>query len=93
MADRPAVKESLARLDRALVSLEQAVEERRAQIRSVESLQGDVQRLSKERSDLNRSLEQEKERSGRLEQANEEVSRRLGSAMESVRAVLDQHGG
>lgn len=93
MADKPAVKDALARLDRALVSLEQAVEKRQTKEMSVQALQDDLQRMSKERSALALSLEQEQERALRLQQANEEVSRRLGSAMESVRAVLDQHGG
>lgn len=93
MADKPAVKDALARLDRALVSLEQAVEKRQTKELSVHALQDDLQRMSRERTDLTRSLEQEQERATRLQQANEEVSRRLGSAMESVRAVLDQHGG
>lgn len=93
MADKPAVKDALARLDRALVSLEQAVEKRQTKEMSVQALQDDLQRMSKERTSLSLSLEKEQERALRLQQANEEVSRRLGSAMDSVRAVLDQHGG
>lgn len=93
MAEKPAVHNALARLDRALASLETAIEKRQARELSVGALQSDLQRMSKERSELTQSLDKTEARSRRLETANEEVSRRLGAAMESVRAVLDQHGG
>ena len=93
MGDKPEVQAALARLDKAITGLEQAVEKRQAKSLSVQALQGDLQRMSKERTELNSSLEKVKARSERLEGANEEVSRRLGAAMESVRAVLEQHGG
>ena len=81
------------RLERAIVSLERAVDKRQDKILSVDALKGDLKRMSKEREELTLSLKSARSRSERLEGANEEVSRRLVSAMESVRAVLDQHGG
>ena len=93
MGDRTDVRIALERLDRALGSLEQAVDKRQAKAHSANALQGDLQRMSDERSELTSSLEKAKSRSEKLEGANEEVSRRLGAAMESVRAVLEQHGG
>jgi SMC interacting uncharacterized protein involved in chromosome segregation len=93
MADRPEVSDALARLDRALVALEQVVEKRQAKALSAKALQDDLQRMSKERSDLTQSLDEVKARSDKLVRANEEVSRRLVAAMESVRTVLEQHGG
>ncbi|WP_373237144.1 DUF4164 family protein [Cohaesibacter celericrescens] len=93
MGDKPDVSGALARLDRALLSLELAVDKRRDKGLSMKALQGDLKRMSVERSDLTSSLESIKARSEKLEGANEEVSRRLGAAMESVRAVLEQHGG
>lgn len=93
MGDKPEVQDALARLDRAIADLEQAVNKRVAKELSAQALQGDLQRMSKERSELTDSLEKVKARSKKLEVANEEVSRRLGAAMESVRTVLDQHGG
>ncbi|MCV6547612.1 MAG: DUF4164 domain-containing protein [Cohaesibacter sp.] len=93
MVSEPAIAGALGRLDRALLSLEQAIEKKQAKQTRLKGLQEDVSRLSNEREDLSSSLANETKRADRLEQANEEVSRRLGSAMESVRAVLEQHGG
>jgi len=93
MGDKPGVSEALGRLDRAIAALEEAVDKHQDRASSVTTLRGDLQRLSKERSELTSSLEQAKSRSEKLESANVEVSRRLGAAMESVRAVLEQHGG
>lgn len=93
MSERPAVQDALVRLERAIVSLERAVDKRQDKVLSVDALKGDLKRMSKEREELTLSLKSAHSRSERLEGANEEVSRRLVSAMESVRAVLDQHGG
>ena len=93
MSDRPAVHDALARLEKAIQSLEKAVDKKQNKLLSMEALQGDLKRMSKEREALTQSLKKVQTRSDRLEGANEEVSRRLVSAMESVRAVLDQHGG
>ncbi len=81
------------RLEQAIASLERAVDKRQDKALSLNALQGDLKRMSKERETLTQSLKSAQSRSERLEGANEEVSRRLVSAMESVRAVLDQHGG
>ncbi|WP_319532889.1 DUF4164 family protein [uncultured Cohaesibacter sp.] len=93
MGEKPGVSEALVRLDRAIAALEEAVDKQQEKALSVKTLRGDLQRLSAERSDLTTSLEQAQSRSEKLESANVEVSRRLGAAMESVRAVLEQHGG
>ena len=93
MSDRPAVSAALMRLEGAIASLERAVDKRRDKNLSMQALQGDLKRMSEERAKLSTSLEDAQARSDRLEGANQEVSRRLGAAMESVRAVLDQHGG
>ena len=91
MAEKPAVKDALARLDRALASLESAVEKRRAKELSVGALQSDLQRMSKERSELTQTLDLTKARSDRLESANEEVSRRLGAAASDAQYIDDLH--
>ncbi|MCT4654584.1 MAG: DUF4164 domain-containing protein [Cohaesibacter sp.] len=93
MAHEPAIQSALNRLDKALLSLEKAMDQRQRNDRSVQDLQDDLKKANEDRSDLSASLDKEKKRSHRLESANEEVSRRLGAAMESVRAVLEQHGG
>jgi hypothetical protein len=53
----------------------------------------ELQRLGEDRSKLALDLDQSAARSARLEEANREVSRRLVAAMESIRAVLERHGG
>ena len=93
LGDKTEVKDALARLDQAIAGLEKAVDKRFSKELSAQALQGDLQRMSKERSELTSTLEQVKSRSEKLEVANEEVSRRLGAAMESVRSVLERHGG
>lgn len=93
MAESLALDKALSRLDLALLGLEQAIERKQKKDLSVQALQDDLKRLTQERTDLTNSLEKVKARSERLESANDEVSRRLGAAMESVRSVLDVHGG
>ncbi|WP_316860647.1 DUF4164 domain-containing protein [uncultured Cohaesibacter sp.] len=93
MSGKPSIEAALSRLDEAIVSLEQSITKRKTKDLSVKAMQDDLQRMSEERSDLTDSLEKVTTRADKLEGANEEVSRRLGAAMESVRAVLEQHGG
>jgi predicted nucleic acid-binding Zn-ribbon protein len=61
--------------------------------RSLNSIQDDMQRLGEDRSKLAASLDASEARALRLEEANTDVSRRLVSAMETIRSVLDAHGG
>ncbi|WP_321447600.1 DUF4164 family protein [uncultured Cohaesibacter sp.] len=93
MSENARVEAALGRLDRAIEALSQSVDKRQTRELSVKALQDDLQRLTQERSELTGSLEKQKKRTEKLEGASEEVSRRLGAAMESVRAVLDRHGG
>lgn len=80
-------------LDGALASLEQAVERRLAGERTITGLEEELYRLGEDRSRLAGDLDDALARAGRLEDANREVSRRLVSAMESIRTVLEVHGG
>ncbi|MNC79465.1 hypothetical protein D3C75_1319500 [compost metagenome] len=50
----------------------------------------EVQRMNADRSRLAQELDQSEARAERLEAANREVSRRLVTAMETIRAVLDR---
>ncbi len=80
----------LDRLDRALAHLEDAVD-RSAELRAEHAdTQEEVQRLNGDRSRLANELDQSEARSERLEEVNREVSRRLVTAMETIRAVLDR---
>ncbi|AAL51493.1 hypothetical cytosolic protein [Brucella melitensis bv. 1 str. 16M] len=49
-----------------------------------------MQRMNADRSRLAQELDQSEARAERLEAANREVSRRLVTAMETIRAVLDR---
>ncbi|NRG17376.1 DUF4164 domain-containing protein [Rhizobiales bacterium] len=89
----PAVDASLERLSRAISKLESAVERRLDADTSLGSLQDELQRLGEDRSQLAETLDKAEARANRLEEANREVSRRLVSAMESIRTVLEAHGG
>ena len=60
---------------------------------SLNGLQDELQRLGEDRSSLAATLDTAETRVARLEDANREVSRRLVSAMESIRSVLETHGG
>lgn len=84
---------SLDRLMQAIAKLETVVERRIETERSLGSLHDDLQRLSDDRSQLAETLDKAEGRAARLEEANREVSRRLVSAMEAIRSVLDTHGG
>jgi len=84
---------ALRRLVIALKTLEAAVERRFERDRSIAGLEDELARAGEDRSRLAQDLDQEKTRSTRLEDTNREVSRRLVSAMESIRSVLDVHGG
>jgi chromosome segregation ATPase len=93
MEQAPAVETALERLSAALASLDAAIVRRRELDRSARELEEEIARLGDDRSRLAETLDEEKARSTRLEGTNREVSRRLVSAMESIRSVLDVHGG
>lgn len=84
---------ALARLEQALARLGGVVEQRLATEGTLDGLQEEIARLGEDRSRLAVDLDGAVARAGRLEDANREVSRRLVAAMESIRAVLDAHGG
>ncbi|MBD8893710.1 MULTISPECIES: DUF4164 domain-containing protein [Roseibium] len=87
------IEAALQRLAKALGTLETSVQRRIESDRSLNSLQDDLQRLGEDRSQLANSLDKSETRAQRLEDANRDVSRRLVSAMETIRSVLDAQGG
>ena len=93
MAGTASLDAALRRLDDALGRLELAVERRLAGERTISGLEDELYRLGEDRSRLAGDLDDAMARAGRLEDVNREVSRRLVSAMESIRSVLDTHGG
>jgi septal ring factor EnvC (AmiA/AmiB activator) len=58
----------------------------------VSGLENELHRLGTDRSRLAQSLDAAEARSAKLENANREVSRRLVTAMESIRSVLARNG-
>jgi exonuclease VII small subunit len=93
MSQPASLESALARLDQAVAILESAVERRRSADEFIEGLEIEIARLGEDRSRLAVDLDGAVARAGRLEDANREVSRRLVAAMESIRTVLESHGG
>jgi chromosome segregation ATPase len=93
MAGASAVDSALQRLESAIDMIEGAIDERLEQARQVASMESEVHRLGTDRSRLAQSLDAAEARSARLEEANREVSRRLVTALESIRSVLDRQQG
>jgi chromosome segregation ATPase len=93
VASSQGVEAALERLARAVNRLDAAVQRRLAADMSLNGLQEELQRLGEDRSSLAATLDTAEARVARLEDANREVSRRLVSAMESIRSVLETHGG
>ncbi len=93
MVQAPAVEAALGRLTAAIETLEAAAERRFESERSEIDLEDEIARLAEDRSQLGQTLDQEKARADLLAETNREVSRRLVAAMESIRSVLDAHGG
>lgn len=87
------IESAVTRLQRALNTLEVSVQRRMDADRNLNAMQGDLQRLGEDRSQLAAGLDKAEARAARLEEANKDVSRRLVSAMESIRTVLNAHGG
>ena len=93
MPAKATIDEALARLARSLDVFEASLNRRLEADKTVASMEDELQRLGADRSQLAQTLDEAEARSARLESANKEVSRRLVAAMESIRVVLDGHGG
>ncbi|NKB50905.1 MAG: DUF4164 family protein [Rhizobiaceae bacterium] len=81
---------ALARLNKALDSLDNAVDASLESTHTSGSSGEEVQRMAEDRAKLAQELDSSEDRAKRLEATNREVSRRLVAAMETVRGVLDQ---
>jgi len=90
MAPEMTLRQVLERLEKALSTLEQAVDLRLDKEGDFAEAEEEVQRMNADRSRLAQELDQSEARAERLEAANREVSRRLVTAMETIRAVLDR---
>ncbi|QFR33305.1 DUF4164 domain-containing protein [Ancylobacter sp. TS-1] len=82
---------ALRRFEGAVDALEAAIERRLEVERQEAALAQQLHVLGADRSRLADALDGAHARADRLETANDEVARRLGSAMETIRAVLAAH--
>lgn len=90
MTAEATLKEVIGRLGQAMSTLEDAVGARIESEGDYAEAEAEVQRMNADRSRLAGELDKSEARADRLEEANKEVSRRLVTAMETIRAVLDR---
>lgn len=90
MTGEATLKEVIGRLGRAIEALEDAVARRVEHEQDYSEAEAEVQRMNADRAKLATELDNSEARAERLEEANKEVSRRLVTAMETIRAVLDR---
>ena len=90
MTGEATLKEVIGRLGKAIETLEQAVGVRLESEQDYSEAEAEVQRMNADRAKLASELDNSEARAERLEEANKEVSRRLVTAMETIRAVLDR---
>lgn len=90
MSAEATLREVIARLGKAIDALENAVAARLDHDSDYIEAEAEVQRLNADRARLAQELDNSEARGERLENANKEVSRRLVTAMETIRAVLDR---
>ena len=84
------VKTAVEELRTAIEGLASAVDGRFERERSSAEYRAETHRVHEDRAKLAHELDQSEFRANRLEEVNREVSRRLVTAMETIRAVLDR---
>lgn len=90
MSGEATLREVIQRLGKAIQGLEDSVGARLERDQDFVEAEAEVQRMNADRARLAQELDGAEARSERLEEANREVSRRLVTAMETIRAVLDR---
>ncbi|MFN7024542.1 MAG: DUF4164 domain-containing protein [Pseudorhizobium sp.] len=90
MPTEKTLDQALAEITAAIGGLENAVDMRIEHQRESADVEGEVRRVHADRARLAQELDQSQFRANRLEEVNREVSRRLVTAMETIRAVLDR---
>jgi hypothetical protein len=89
MSDTSAIDAASRRLGLAMDALEAAVERRREADRGQSDLSEQIHALGTDRSRLASDLDTAAARVRKLETTNREIARRLDTAIESVRNVLE----
>ena len=90
MSVDPSLRDVIVRLGKAIESLENAASARLEHEADYSDSEAEAQRMNADRARLAHELDLSEARAERLEDANKEVSRRLVTAMETIRAVLDR---
>jgi chromosome segregation ATPase len=90
MTAEKTIQVALSELSSAINSLENAIDMRIERQRENGEVESEVKRVHVDRARLAQELDQSQFRANRLEEVNREVSRRLVTAMETIRAVLDR---
>jgi hypothetical protein len=89
MSEASAIDAATKRLALALDALEAAVERRREADRNQERLAAQLQALGNDRSRLAAELDATAARTRQVEATNREIARRLDTAMETIRNVIE----
>jgi len=84
------LEQAFERAEKALIVLESSITRRLENLAIGEELEEEVQRMNADRARLAQELDGSEARSERLELANKEVSRRLITTMETLRAALEK---
>jgi chromosome segregation ATPase len=90
MSAEKTLQSALTELNAAITNLENAIDMRIERQRETGEIDNKVKRVHVDRARLAQELDQAEFRANRLEEVNREVSRRLVTAMETIRAVLDR---
>lgn len=90
MASDITLREALERLTKGIERLEAAVDSRLEKEHDYAEADAEIQRMNADRSRLAQEIDKAEARAERLAEVNREVSRRLVTAMETIRAVLDR---
>lgn len=90
MASDTTLREALERLSKSIERLEATVDSRLEKEHYYAEADAEIQRLNADRSRLAQEIDKAEARAERLAEVNREVSRRLVTAMETIRAVLDR---
>jgi regulator of replication initiation timing len=88
MGTTNALEVAASRLMSALDQFEDVMEQRLTEEKTIKDLEAQLRSLMAEREQLFVSLEKERRRADRLEAANDEVSDRLGTVIDSVRMIV-----
>lgn len=92
MSSASPIDRAVRRLQAALDALEGIVEDRLSADSRLAELENELQRIGLDRSRLAQTVDAVEARAEKLENANQEVSRRLVDAMETIRGVIDRNG-